>query len=128
VGGRVEIDTVLGKGTTVTMWLPEAHVPSNGQPRHRAVIAVSNARLASLVRHVLEAAGVQIVDASENLDRAVLCVVDESVPVTPKRGRGKPVLDRNGSRRLIIASTDDFKTIRELVANALACIPEPGDK
>ncbi|MCE7975308.1 MAG: PAS domain S-box protein [Leptolyngbya sp. PLA1] len=128
VGGRVEIDTLLGKGTTVTMWLPEARVPSDARIRHRAVIAVSNARMASLVRHVLEAAGVQIVDASENLDRAVLCVDDESVPVTPKRGRGKAVLDRKGSRRLIIAPTDDFKTIRELVANALACIPAPGDK
>lgn len=128
VGGRVEIDTVLGKGTTVTMWLPEAQVPPDGQPRHRAVIAVSNARLASLVRHVLEAAGVQIVDNSRDLDQGVLCVVDESVPVTRKRGRGKAVLKRTGSRRLIIAPTDDFKTIRELVANALACIPEPGDK
>ncbi len=128
VGGRVEIDTVLGKGTTVTMWLPEAHVPSDAQPRHRAVIAVSNARLASLVRHVLEAAGVQIVDASHTLDRTALWVVDKPASSKRVRGKGTSVPRRNGPRQLTITTTDDFKTIRELVATALASLPESGDK
>lgn len=128
VGGRVEIDTALGKGTTVTMWLPEAHVPSEAQPRHHAVIAVSNARLASLVRHVLEAAGVQIIDASQDLDRASLWVADQPSSMTRQGGEGKPILERNGIRRLTIAPTDDFKAIRELVAKALASMSEPGGK
>lgn len=129
VGGRVEIDTVLGKGTTVTMWLPAAGALSVAQPRHRAVVAVSNARMATLVRHVLEAAGVQILDGSQDAEPAGLCVVDRgNARKGARRGAAPGLSPAGGPRRLTIAPTDDLKTIRELVAEALASLAKPGGR
>lgn len=56
-GGSVEIDTALGKGTTVTMVLPAA-VPAMPIARSiQATVTIADGRIAALVRHVLEAVG-----------------------------------------------------------------------
>ena len=60
-GGSVQVDSQVGKGTTVTMVFPA--VPGGdrrGSGRPTATIAVADGRAASMIRHMIEACGIKV--------------------------------------------------------------------
>ncbi len=77
-GGRVEIESELGEGTTVTMIMPavgEGDAPAGGAAL-RAVVSVADGRAAGLVRHLLESSGVTVDDGDHR--SAHVWVIDPS--------------------------------------------------
>lgn len=116
-GGSVEVDTGVGRGTTVIMRLPAGAAPGlrGNAPRPRAVVTIRDARLATLVRHVLEGAGFEVVvrrggRVGGALD---LWVADEAAATL---GAAKHA---NSLTPLIIPATATFQSVRDAVAQAM---------
>ncbi len=77
-GGAVDIDTHLGKGTTVTMMMPAARSARAGsEPAPGAVVSVDDGRAAALIRQVLECSGTPV-RADADLAGARLWIVTPS--------------------------------------------------
>ncbi|CAG0957353.1 two-component system, NtrC family, sensor kinase [Phycisphaerales bacterium] len=127
VGGAVEIDSKLGKGTTVTMKLPaagssapavSANAGTDARASLRAVVTIADGRIAAMARHVLEAAGCEVATADAPGDVQVW-VADARAA---KRG-GTKSRKRSGARAMrgpvIIEDAADFETIRAAIAQAL---------
>lgn len=114
VGGHVKIDAEVGKGTTVTIRLPAATAGVEQHTR-RAVIALDDARVASLVRHVLEAAGIEILSGDQKPAAADLWIT-YAAGGKQRRAAGSR---RPSPHRVTIPQSADFQTIRDLIAEAL---------
>lgn len=77
-GGEIEIESEIGRGTTVSLVLP-ACAPPDGRPnapRPRAVVSIHDGRAAALIRHVLESSGISVDTRDEA--NAMIWIVDPS--------------------------------------------------
>jgi len=132
-GGRVEIESELGRGTTVRIIVPVADVPGSRAPeRPGAVISLEDGRAAAMLRHVLERSGVPV-RADGDHSRAEVWVVSPA-GADPGRVRkwrrrwpqGRLILfgpPRPGSTDswgalspVVIEQPDDFEAVRAAVA------------
>lgn len=80
-GGRVEVETELGKGTTIVMVLPAAApaaMEANENEKPGAVITISNGRAAALLGHLLRSSGMSVRSDSD-ASKARVWVVDPAV-------------------------------------------------
>ena len=137
VGGTVEIDSAVDKGTTVTMTLPAAAAPGtskgSGKPAPiRAVVTIADGRTAAMARHVLEAAGCEVVtaDASPQPGDAQVWIADagaaKRAEAAARRKSGRVAgtrgacAKRGGHGTVTIDAGSDFDSIRAAVARALS--------
>lgn len=137
VGGRVEIESAPGRGTTVVMILPAARLPggAEGIASPGVVITIADGRAAALVRHVLESSGASIVPEARRAD-AEVWVTDPAATrlaeITAWRSddpRRRVVLlgAPDGSQApawrrvnpLIIEAVDDFEAVRAALVRAV---------
>jgi PAS domain S-box-containing protein len=136
-GGRVDVESSLGKGTTVTLELQSSGRPQEQRPT--AAILLPDSRPATMLAHLLEAAGIDVLRGTvfesatilivepnhttigqarswlcaehvgnEPLTKRRLVIVGEPVPSTQLEWAGL----HPHHRRL----TDDFLSLRSLVA------------
>jgi len=136
VGGSVNIESQLGRGTTVTMNLPIVPpVPAVDRPL--AAISVGDGRAAGLMRHLLEAAGADVQVRTTPGD-ADIWIVDP-MSADPRQARawrtlrprgkvvlfGRPPSGPQSSKQwsklapLIIEDPTDFETVREVLLRAV---------
>lgn len=133
-GGRVEIESAVGKGTSVTMVVPAVMTQGGAADRPGAAVTISDARAAGLVRHLLESLGLGVVPGEPNAKTRVW-VVDPTL-ISPQRaeawlktsagGRvvlfGTPAADSEPTwQRLpldIIKSPDEFEAVRAALVKA----------
>ena len=118
VGGHVEIESEVGKGTTVTMRLPAA-TACLLEPVRLAAVTIADARVRTLVRHVLEAAGVEIASSEQNPAAADLWVTD-AAGSSERRATGH---HRPAPYRVTIPPSAGFQVIRDLIGEALTRNP-----
>lgn len=136
-GGRVEIESVAGKGTTVAMLVPAARAADagGGATTIRAVVSIADGRAAGLIRHLLESSGAVV--QADNPVSAHIWVLDPSgtavdAAKTWRRSRpdGRLVLFGRPDARLAdswesldpvtIESPDEFEAVRSALALVLA--------
>ncbi len=137
--GSVAIDTVVGRGTTVTMTFPALghHASSSAGPAlHTAVISTHNTRAAALIRNFLESARVKV-RVGEKPGRADLWITEGA---TLNRNDANAWLSACPEGRLvliggsasyagfradfpfpiIINNADDFEAVRTALGRALS--------
>ncbi len=133
-GGSVELESELGKGTTVVMVLPVAErKAADGAPV--AVMTISDGRAAALVRQILESSGARVQEG-QNPGRADVWIVDvAAVPTKHAKtwrsersdGRlvllGTPAADRRKDWMALNPTTildpNDFESVRAALGRAL---------
>lgn len=142
-GGRVELDSEAGKGTTVVIVVPAARTTDAGPgaASPRALISVADGRAAGLLRHLLESSGA-VVQADDPFS-AHIWVLDPSgtaldAAKTWRRKRpdgrlvlfGRPDAGSAGSWKSLepvtIETPDDFEAVRSALTTVLAPA-EPAD-
>lgn len=130
--GSVHIDSVPGKGTTVAMVFPTAHPKDEKNVRRLAAVHIRDGRAASLVQHLLEAAGTNVAADGITADAEILVV--EPTPAGAKvakawrsqhpRGRlvcfGRPTQRIAAGWKAIHALTIDDRNDFEEVRAALS--------
>jgi hypothetical protein len=143
-GGRVELESVPGRGTCVSLLLPAAASPAKTRDKPlSAALAVSEPRVRSLLGQLLRAASVEVAERSTP-GRAGIWIVDPRPGGVPaardwlrKRGRTRRVLVLSAMpsartraawlalRPIIIDDAADLVSIRSAVLRAVqAAKPE----
>jgi signal transduction histidine kinase len=136
-GGRVEVETEVGKGTTIVMVLPAVATPATEvAEKPGAVITIANGRAAALIRHLLESGGTPV-RPDADAAKARLWVVDPAVAglddvkswrTNVPDGRlvlfGTPGPDKREAWLALdpvsIDNPDDFESLRSALNRALA--------
>lgn len=136
-GGRVEIESEVGMGTTVVMHIPAARPVEVSDPalRSSAVVSLQDGRAAALILHVLETSGTTVrADGDES--QASIWIVDPGVtkPAAAKAWRnlrpgGQLVLFGNPPHHsaamwkslspVIITDPGDFEAVRTALGRAM---------
>lgn len=110
-GGSVRIESAVGRGTTVILELPAVQGRAKGPPElaaRTAVVSVGDPRAASLVRQMLEAAGVHVAIGSDATDADIWVVAPGIVRPAEARAwlgrRSRTTRPRSASiaRKLIV--------------------------
>jgi PAS domain S-box-containing protein len=137
-GGAVEIDSTVGKGTTVVMRFPtkSGHKTSK-RDQPTAVVTLRDGRAAALIGHVLEASGARLVPAGTEPIRADIWVLDPTEEnlrgARAWRSRrphgdllllGSPTARSKGAwgelRPLVVTDRNDFDAVRNALGRAIA--------
>jgi hypothetical protein len=139
-GGHVEVETALGKGTTVVMAVPAAP-PQEGDhegARPGAVILIADGRAAALIRHILESSGVPVRANTDPFSAEIWVVDPVTISLTDvkrwqeKRPGGRLVLfgrPPTGAAKLweplnpvTIESPGDFEALRAVLGQTVASL------
>jgi PAS domain S-box-containing protein len=135
-GGRVEIQSELGKGTTVTLIVPAVRAAAERETRRTfAVISIGDGRAAGLLQHLLESAGALV--HSRDPSEAHIWVLDPATAdfeAAKRWRRNKPegrlvLFGRPGASSeqawtslspLTIDAPGDFESVRSAITLATA--------
>ncbi len=125
-GGHVEIESEVGKGTTVLMTVPTVRAADpNGAPTagSGAVISVKDGRANALMRHLLESSGTCIHPESEQA-RARVWIVD---PATIPFNEVKLWRNKRPLGRLVLLGQPDAQTMEAWLSLDPVMIDRPDD-
>lgn len=136
VGGRVEIESEVGEGTTVSMLIPAAISERAGAAVH-AVVTVADGRIAGLIGQLLESGGAKVRRAAGGEDADIWVLSPDAAALEDAkawRGRrpdslaqlvlfGKPTEQKaawDELKPLIIEDPNEFESVRGTIGRALA--------
>lgn len=136
-GGKVDVESEVGKGTSVILEFPIAIIPTAARGTKRAAaLSLNNGRAAAILRTMLESAGLEVAESSDARDPGTvdLWVVDPSVvkPNDARRWLEDSPLSRlvvfgtpdnpawEAIESVTIADTRNFGSIRAALGRALA--------
>jgi hypothetical protein len=108
-GGAVEIDSAVGRGTTVAIVLPIATTGTHPADPRRAVISLADGRAAAVVRRVLQAAGVPSEFGDDPLEASVWV----TVPTAASLRRARAWRKHDHQRQLILFGRPGRRSSRE---------------
>jgi PAS domain S-box-containing protein len=97
-GGRVDIQSEVGKGTTIVMTVPSAESRADEARGPTAGVSIADGRAASLVRHILGKGGAKVVEGAPEGDG--VWVVDPGV-VGAAQAQAWKRSGAGGGRRLV---------------------------
>jgi PAS domain S-box-containing protein len=136
-GGRAEIESEIGKGTTIVLTMPAVRCGERAaMDEPGAVISVRNGRAAALIRHVLEVSGTAV-RADDDPALAQIWIVDSALIelelardwrqghprgqlVLFGRPEGPSAASWKTLRPVTIENTDDFESVRAALCCAMA--------
>jgi hypothetical protein len=123
--GRVEVDSELGKGTTVTMMVPAVRIQANAAEAERpsVVVSIGDGRAAGLIRHLLESSGTPV---QTGTDPATACiwVLD---PAATSLDAARSWRRRKPEGRLVLFGRPDEASVQSWSSLNPLTIEAPGD-
>lgn len=135
--GSVQVESRLGKGTTVSVLLPVAVRGTGAPDSPGAAVMLNDERAADLIRHLLEAAGVRLAAQSKpgnaniwvmeptkgNLESAMLWRSRRPMGVLVLLGKpaAGSVRGWRSLRPVTIEHPDDLNAVRAAVRHAISC-------
>jgi len=136
-GGRVEVESETGKGTTVTLIIPSVQAREAGKAgtlENLVAIRVPDGRAASLIRHILEVSGAKVNEGDKLGDARALVIDPAAADIREVRRWRKEHLDGHlvllGRPRsaglwrplkpVTIEDPSDLEEVRSALARAIA--------
>jgi signal transduction histidine kinase/PAS domain-containing protein len=103
--GTIDIDSSLGRGTTVVMTIPATAAPDDETTAHgAAMVSVDDGRARAWISRELRREGYAVVDDEVDLDACAVWVVDSNEERLPAMGR---FLGGGADRRVIVLGSAD---------------------